>query len=412
METISKTNIYRLLTLRGFSQFGTSMYEIVLPLLVLELTGSLTNVGMFYSVIKLPGILLLPFLGVLVERFSRKKILFFCNLLMFTIFFIQFIFFSMGNIWIALLALLGMMMSISNSVSDIATRVLFTENVPRNQLEKWNGTKSMIDNGALFIAPMLGTFLYGLWHINVVLVIILILYAVALIGIYSLHYQPPKTMQEKSSTTVFKEMHEGFLFVKSQKTIFAFFILAMTLNFFVASTEEIINPGILITKYQLPQELFGFSSTFHIIGVILAGFFIARNCQFDFQKNLNKLFIINSLIMIAIGGLSLLLSGFSMYVYFSVFLFMQILLGFFTILINVPLTSYFQANVPLQFQGRFFAFFSFAANLSIPFGISYTGVIANHLGADITYMINNSCVILIVWITYRFFNILGNQSEN
>ncbi|GAA3021436.1 MFS transporter [Tetragenococcus solitarius] len=90
------------------SQFGSSMYEIVLPLLVLELTGSLTNVGLFYSVIKIPGILLLPFLGAFVERHSRKKILFFCNLFTFIIFSLQFLLFKTDYILIEALALLGL----------------------------------------------------------------------------------------------------------------------------------------------------------------------------------------------------------------------------------------------------------------------------------------------------------------
>lgn len=405
-----KGNIYYLLMLRGVSQFGSSMYEIVLPLLVLELTGSLTNVGLFYSVIKLPSILLLPFLGAFVERHSRKKILFFCNLFTFIIFSLQFLLFKTDYIIIEALALLGIGMNISYSISDIASRVIFTEIVPNNQLEKYNGTKSIVDNGAIFMAPMLATFIYGIVGIEIVLAIILILYGIAAIGIRRLHYQS-LVSNNKKLANVLSEIKEGFQFVKIQKAILAFFILAMTLNFFVASTEEIINPGILITKYQIPRRYFGFSSTFNIIGVILAGIFIVRNHKMNYQKNLNKLFVANSLVMITIGALSLLLYGFPKYIYYGLFLFLQILLGFFTIIINVPLTSYFQANVPVDYQGRFFAFFSFAANLSIPFGISYSGFVASHLGADITYIFNNVCVIIIVVVTYRIFDVIGSKRK-
>ncbi|WP_344672436.1 hypothetical protein, partial [Tetragenococcus solitarius] len=37
-------------------------------------------------------------------------------------------------------------MNVSYSISDIASRVIFTEIVPNNQLEKYNGTKSIVDN--------------------------------------------------------------------------------------------------------------------------------------------------------------------------------------------------------------------------------------------------------------------------
>lgn len=301
-------------------------------------------------------------------------------------------------------------MNVSYSISDIASRVIFTEIVPNNQLEKYNGTKSIVDNGAIFMAPMLATFIYGVVGIEIVLAIILTLYGIAAIGIRRLRYQT-LVSNNKKLANILSEIKEGFQFVKIQKAILAFFILAMTLNFFVASTEEIINPGILITKYQIPRHYFGFSSTFNIIGVILAGIFIMRNHKMNYQKNLNKLFVANSLVMITIGALSLLLYGFPKYIYYGLFLLLQILLGFFTIIINVPLTSYFQAKVPVDYQGRFFAFFSFAANLSIPFGISYSGFVASHLGADMTYIFNNICVIIIVVITYRIFDVIGSKRK-
>ncbi|HLQ40619.1 MAG TPA: MFS transporter [Tetragenococcus sp.] len=408
MENLKKKNSYRLLLLRAFSQFGSSMYEIVLPLLVLKFTGSLSNAGLFYALIKLPSILLLPFLGIFVERFNRKTVLFYCNFLTLVIFTVQLSLFVTHTISIAILALLGMLMNLSYSVSDIATRVIFTEIIPKNQLEKYNGIKSIIDNSAIFIAPMTGTLLYGMRGIEFVLVVILILYSISALGIHRIDYKNSSNIQKKNSHILI-ELKEGFQMVKNEKTILAFFILTMVLNFFVASSEEIINPGILIAKYQISQRYFGFSSTFFVIGVIFAGIFIIFHEGINFQKQLKKIFITNSLIMILIGVFSLLFINFSKYIYYGIFLFFQILLGFFTIIVNVPLTSYFQANIPVDFQGRFFAFLSFSANLSIPFGISYSGFVAESFGADIAYIINNICVILIVIAVYHRFAILNNK---
>ena len=81
-------------------------------------------------------------------------------------------------------------------------------------------------------------------------------------------------------------------------------------------------------------------------------------------------------------------------------LFFEVLLGFITILVNVPMTSFFQSQVPLNIQSRFFALLSFSANLIVPLGILYTGFLASAIGADVTYIINNILVIVIVCFAF------------
>ena len=406
-------NIYRLLGARALSEFASSMYAIILPLIVLDLSGSLAHVGTFYSIVKLPSVVLLPFLGVFVDRYNRKKLLFTCGLLLAMLFVIQLLLFSNGNSSMGTLAVLGIASQLVSSVNDLASRVIFSEVVPPAFLQKYNGIKSVMDNGAMFIAPMLGTLLYGLVDTWLLMLLLALLYGGSALVIFFL-----KTIQTthrdsntEQSVGTLNALHAGCTYLFSQKTVLSFCVLATALNFFVASTEEIINPGILINKYTIPYNYFGLSSTFTIVGILLAGIFIARHPQMDFQQHLQTLFIANSAVMILIGGTSVLFQGRWSHVYYAIFLVLQVLLGFFTILVNVPLTSYFQATVPVHLQSRFFAFFSFAANLSTPFGLIYTGLLAERIGADVTYILNNSVVIVIVVCTYRRVSILGKVKQ-
>ncbi|MDH6365386.1 DHA3 family macrolide efflux protein-like MFS transporter [Enterococcus sp. PF1-24] len=403
----AKKNINQLLLARGISEAGYHVYNIILPLLVLEMSASLTNVGLFYALIKIPSLILLPFLGVLVERYSRKKLLFGGNLVLLLIFAVQLLLLSGELNWFLLTAV-GMLVSLVSAVNDISGRVIFTELVPSGQLEKYNGIKSVVDNTTIFIAPMVGTFLYGFFGIKIVTSAIFLLYVLATSIIALLTYQPVATAKSPKAN-VFLEMKEGLQFIKTKKSILAFFLLAMALNFFVASTEEIINPGILLAKYQIPDKYYGFSVTFNIIGVILGGLYISKNSQRNYQSQMKNLFIISSGVMIFIGGFSMLLFQYDKFIYYGIFLFLQVLLGFFTILINVPLTSYFQENVPLAYQGRFFSLLALAANFLIPFGIGYAGWLAQKIGADLTYIINNICVIIIVIFTFKNVKILAQK---
>ncbi|WP_254554449.1 hypothetical protein, partial [Salmonella enterica] len=86
------------------------------------------------------------------------------------------------------------------------------------------------------------------------------------------------------------------------------------------------------------------------IGVILSGIFIAKNSKIEFRKHISKLFVLNSLVMVLIGFSSVFLISFNAFVFFGLMLFFEVLLGFITILVNVPMTSFFQSQVPLNIQ--------------------------------------------------------------
>lgn len=406
-----KSNIYKLLGSRACTEVGLSLYSIIIPLVILDISGSIGKAGLFFSITKIPSIILLPFLGVFIDKFNKQQLIMICNLLTALIFAILYVLFSSQDINFVLLATLGIGIDVLSSITNISSGVLFTELVPKNELEKYNGTKSVLDNSAIFIAPMVGTLLYGVMGIGIVIGLMFCCYLSGFLGVRMVQYTPVIN-KKVESLSVLEQMKEGLTFLKSDKPILAFFILITTLNFFVASSEEIINPGILISKYAIPKEIFGFSSTFYIAGVILASMFIIKKRDIKYQELLPKLFVINSIIMMLIGILSILLYGLSNYVYYTVFLILQVVVGFVTILINVPLNAYFQANVPSEFLSRFFSFLTFAASLSIPFGITYTGFLAQYIGADYAYIINNLCVIVLVVLVYRNIDIHGMKHTN
>ncbi|GAF40688.1 permease [Agrilactobacillus composti DSM 18527 = JCM 14202] len=302
-----KRGVNYLLIARGFSEFALAMYTITLPLIILQLTGSLAKSGYFFALITLPSLLGMPFVGPLVERVSRQQMIQICLLLLFTLFGGQLILYHFNLMQLVLLTLIAMVITLISAVSDIATRVIFSELVPATELERYNGLKSLIDNICTFAAPMLGTFIYGLWGSQYVVGLISILLLLALWFVTQMAYTRKITPTQRTETSFGANLKAGITYIKTQKTILRLFLLAMVLNFFVAATDEIINPGIIVAKYGISKQLFGFSATAFITGVILASWLISRRPKIDLHAKLAQLFVINSLIMILIGLSSLLL---------------------------------------------------------------------------------------------------------
>ena len=395
------SNIKFLLASRVFSEFSGAMYNLVLPLYILKITNSLAVTGLFFILAMLPSTLLLPVLGVIIENKSKRQVVGIGLLLIASIFIVQLLVVQTSNeeLLIFILGILAAIFNILNATSDIASKVLFSSLVPNNFLEKYNALKSIFDNVSLFIAPMIGTLINGLLNFSAVLVFSLVLTVISSIFIFKIDGILEIKSDKKVSFLV--NFKAGFNFVLENKEVLNYVLLVTSLNFFVASSEEVINPGILLQKYKIPTEIFGLSSLAFTLGVTLSGILIARKQHIDLKKYLPYLFIINSFVMVIVGLLSIVMFGADKYIYLLFFLILQIIMGFITILVNVPMTSYFQSNVPIEFQARFFAFYVFVATLSVPFGIAYSGFLAQRIGADVAYICNNICVILVVLVVFR-----------
>lgn len=389
----SRKNITLLLLGRTVSRFGSAFYLIALPLYILQLTGSLAQTGVFFSLSSLPALAVTPFLGVFVEKINRKHLLVICDILTAILYALLFLPME-AKLFMLVLFIVTVFINILSHAFEIGSKLMFSELTTGETIEKYNGIKSFADNAAAVIAPALGTIAFGLWGFRIVVLAVTVGYALSALQECFILYQRTDRKPERQRNWLV-QFWDGVRYVAGQKDVLTLFILVMALNFFVANGEEIINPGIIVQKYGISETLFGMTSSATVVGTLAAGLFIFKNKWIDLRKNLKNLFLFNSALMVLIGMGSLFMTAIPE-VYFLLFLLFQFLLGAVTACVNVPLVSSLQTRVPIDYQGRFFALLSFSSGLLIPLGITYTGFLASLVGADMAYIINNLCVIAIV----------------
>ena len=394
-----ESNIKLLLLGRAVSLFGNTIYLIVLPLYILNITQNLKTTGIFFASINLPTIIISPLIGTLIEKFNKKNIILICDVLTSMLYFILFIYFKNSNSLIFLL-IVSLILNIISKFFEIASKVLFSEINTPETLEKYNGLQSFLENAVMIFGPVIGTYLFATFTFNFVLIIISLAYFLSFLQELFIKYEKNTNLSKKKSS-FFKDFKEGINYIKNNKIIFNLFILVMFLNFFIANNDEIINPGILIKKYQISEKLFGFSVACYGLGSVVAGIFIYYNKKFKLLKKLKLLFILNSSLMCLGGLLSIILFKYNHYIYFTIFIFFQFLIGMITTFVNVPLISSFQRNVEIEYQSRFFSILSFFSGGLIPLGILYAGYLSSYIGADVTYIIDNVVIIIIVCLVFN-----------
>ena len=394
-----ESNIKLLLLGRAVSLFGNTIYLIVLPLYILNITQNLKTTGIFFASINLPTIIISPLIGTLIEKFNKKNIILICDFLTSMLYFILFLYFKNSNSLIFLL-IVSLILNIISKFFEIASKVLFSEINTPETLEKYNGLQSFLENTIIIVGPVIGTYLFVTFDFNLILIIVSLGYFLSFLQELFIKYEKNLNLSIEK-TNFLEDFKEGISYIGSNKIILNFFILVMFLNFFIANNDEIINPGILIRKYEISEKLFGFSATSYGAGSVFAGIFIYYNNKFKFLKKLKLLFILNSSLMCLLGLLSIILFKYNHYIYFIIFIFFQFLIGMITTFVNVPLISSFQKNVDIKYQSRFFSILSFFSGGLIPLGILYAGYLSSYIGADITYIINNLAIIIIVCLVFK-----------
>ena len=394
-----ESNIKLLLLGRAVSLFGSTIYLIVLPLYILNTTKNLKTTGIFFAAVNFPTIIVSIFIGTIIEKFNKKNIILICDFLTSMLYFVLFLYLKNFNS-LSFLFLISLLINIVSKFFEIASKVLFSEINSPETLEKYNGLQSFMENTIIIVGPVIGTYLFVTFDFNLILIIVSLGYFLSFLQELFIKYEKNLNLSIEK-TNFLEDFKEGISYIGSNKIILNFFILVMFLNFFIANNDEIINPGILIRKYEISEKLFGFSATSYGAGSVFAGIFIYYNNKFKFLKKLKLLFILNSFLMCLLGLLSIILFKYNHYIYFTIFIFFQFLIGMITTFVNVPLISSFQRNVEIEYQSRFFSILSFFSGGLIPLGILYAGYLSSYIGADVTYMINNVAIIIIVCLVFN-----------
>ena len=391
-------NIKKMLIGRFISAIGDGFFLIALPLYLYKLTNSLVDLGLFFMLIKIPSMILMPKIGVAVENMNKKYSIVISDYLsafsfgvMAILHFLEVYNFVIFSIFSAFYLIIGSVFSISSSV-------LFTQLTNETNRLKMNSFKSLLDNIAALGTPAIGTILFAYIGMQGILLINAISFFLSATLEVFIEYVDDKSAEKTEKTLSIKDYKDVFKWLSIHKPIFGLLIIAMILNFFVAPNEEVMFVGILIGKYQVPTSFYGFSSTAFILGSLLASFLLIQNKKIK-NVNLSSLFMINSLGLAIIGVLSIFLfSRTNWVVFYLLFLILIFSIGVVTTLINVPLISKFHSDIPIKLQSRFFATCSLGTSFFIPLGIFMAGFFSSRVGADYTLVFYNIIVVILVFL--------------
>ncbi|MEG1660548.1 MAG: MFS transporter [Bacteroides sp.] len=344
------------------SQIGNRLYLMALAWYFVAVLNNNGGLFLLFIISSLPSLLLGIFAGPLVERWNKKHLIIWCDILsgLLTGMLALMVYNGSASTWLiyaVCFALNTVNLLFSPSVNSIIPAIL-----RKDQLQKGMSYMKMITFLGQILGAAIGGVLVGAIGVYFTILINSVSFFISAVAGMCIKYEDTiKT----TSKHYFKEMKEGIMYVKSNSLVKRILVITLGSNLFLPALIVLI-PIIIKEGMGLDALHYGIADAMLPIGAVAMSLWLAQ------RKG-----IIRPLQVLATGimGTALCFWGVAAIHYYLFALVMILLYGCFINYVNIQVITYFVGSIEPEFRGRFF---------SILESLSYATISLSYVIASIT----------------------------
>ena len=212
------------------SQVGTSMTGFAMTIWVYQETGSVTRLGVMLLAVNLPGILLAPTAGVMVDRINRRVVMLVADSIA-----------GLGSLTLALLFFADILVywqilivvavsSAASAFQEPAYRSAIPTIVPKERLGRANGLTELGPAVGTLVAPAIAGGLLLAVGLGAVLAVDFATFVVAAVTLFIVRF-PDVVDETVERRNIRSEFLEGLDYLKDRRGLLGFLSIAAALNF-------------------------------------------------------------------------------------------------------------------------------------------------------------------------------------
>lgn len=366
-----------------FSVLSSSIAQFSIILWISLQTGSAEVLSFAMIAGLLPQILIGPFAGVYVDRWSRKWTMIgadgfvaLCSALMAVLFYIDAM-----PIWAIYLLL--MLRSIGNSFHIPAMKSSTALLAPESELTRIAGINQTIQSISSIGGPVIGAVLLTSMSMTAVMLLDVLGALIACGSLLFVTIPNPAKAQQRHH--VLKEMKEGYKAIRSNRGLSWVMLIEIFGTFFIMPIVALL-PLMTINHFNGGAYEVGLVEMLFGVGALLGGVLLGVwNPQMRKVKLISASYLLYG-IAFTLNGL---LPSSAFVVYAALNLFQGIILPFYM----GPFTALLQTQISTEFQGRAFSLFDSIALLPSVFGLLALGFLAEAIGVNTIFIIGGVCII-------------------
>ncbi len=376
-----------------FSLVGSRLVQFALVWWLTETTGSATVLAMATMVAILPGVILGPFAGTLVDRWNRRVVMMVADgfVALVTAWLAYLFWTGSATVWHVYIAMFARAMGGAFHWPSMQASTSLM--VPKKHLSRVAGLNQTVQGALSIVAPPLGALLLSLLPLQGIMAIDLVTAALAIAPLFFVAIpQPERAAGTAQRSSVWSDFRSGLRYVWGWPGVMIILMMAMVINFVVNPAFSLM--PLLVTDHfgggalQLSwlQSAWG-------VGMLAGGLLLS--VWGGFRRR-----IYTTMMGLVLAGLSIMVLGLAPGNALWLALSAMLIAGLMNPLINGPLFAILQATVAPEMQGRVFTLVSSLASAMMPLSLMVAGPVSDAIGVRTWYLFGGAVFALTGVVTF------------
>lgn len=397
----SRKQMIKLIMTTITGNFGSSILSFIIGLLILKKTESALNFGISQIIGPLVALVLVPFVGAIVDKYNKKIVIVIAQL--FSI--VSLILYALSlnsnaetnliNTYMLLICLKVADQFLNNAFASSVKKVVCEE-----YIQKVKSFQQIASSGVYIISPILAVFLLSkLELIHFVLLEAVIEFITILIVLF-INFNLIKTerIENNEEKNVLKLFVEGIRYMKDKEVLVFIISFAMFINFFFASVSVGL-PYVLINEIKISDYLYGFINAAFPVAIIVSSIILSMMKDILYPLEFSFKWIRGTAGILIFLGVALLFkhSNISYFIIFMIFAFGVNFVGNFA---NTPMFVWFTKAIPHEYQGRVFSIIETGCQLLNPLGILFYSILFDNFKSSYIFIFSGLVLLVLVFVPY------------
>lgn len=374
MELLKRKDFRRLMVGKATSMMGSNMQQFALSLYVLSITGSATIFASILALSILPRLLLSPVAGVFGDWFDRKKTIVRLDLLNGFLIGAYALYFSLnGELSLISIYVLVIVLEITEIFFGSAMGAVIPSMIEREKLFEANSVNSVIMSFGNIAAPLVASSLYGIFGIQIILIVNAASFIVSAISEMTIHIPALNKQPEKINFQAFKaDFVDGIKLLGKHKILLNIIGLGVFLNFSLSPLFSVGLVFLLFDVLKVTEFQYGLLTALMSVSMLLGPVLLGKKAQS---------IPVGKLVIMTFSGLSIVI--FILAFFASPFFIQQFssnlipiilvtmvmfVVGLLVPLTNIALGTLFETLVPNEYMGRVGSVMNLGLMASMPVG--------------------------------------------
>lgn len=385
-----KTPFFTIWTGQAFSLLGSRLVQFALVWWLTKETESATVLATASLVAMLPQVVAGPFIGALVDRWNRRRVMMVADSLI-----------ALATLGLALLFLLDvaqvwhiyiilLLRSLGGAFHWPAMQASTSLMVPKEQLSRVAGMNQTLRGAVDIVGPPLGALLLELLPMQGVLAVDVVTAMIAVTSLFFVDIPQPVRKVDPAATaqkpSLWSDFREGLRYVAGWPGLMAIMVMAALINF-------LFTPAGTLTPLLVKEHFDG--GAFHLgwieaawgVGFLLGG--LTLSIWGGFKRG-----IFTSMTGMMGMGVGAVILGLAPAGLFALAVGGMFLMGIMNPITNGPLFAVMQKSVAPEMQGRVFTLLTSVAMVMSPLSLAVAGPVADTIGIQSWYILAGvGCII-------------------